>query len=168
MTFTRDELEKAFELWHGTIGDCVQSNEWGPFIALFTEDAEYHEISAGLLRGHEQIRGWVDFAMAQFPGTEFVDLYEHWHVIDEQAGTIVAKLGNVMRDPGDGSRLDVPNIAVLRYAGDGKFSAQEDWYDPAAFVNQVMDWGARAIAAGGLTDEQKAFFDPAPASAVSR
>lgn len=48
----------------------------------------------------------------------------------------VAKMRNVMRDP----------------------------YDPAVFINQVQEWGQRAIAAGTLTDEQRAFFDQQPAS----
>lgn len=164
-TFTRAELEEAFATWHSTVQSCAKSHDWAPFIALFTEDAEYHEANAGVLRGPEQIAGWIQFAMGQFPGTEFEDLPVHWHVIDEQAATIVAKMGNVMRDPGDGTRSETTNLAVLRYAADGKFSAQEDVYDPAVFINQVQDWGQRAIAAGTLTDEQRAFFEQAPETA---
>lgn len=164
-TFTRAELEDAFTRWHSTVEGCAASHDWTPFFELFTEDAEYHEANAGILRGHEQIAGWINFAMAQFPGTEFESFPVHWHVIDEQAATIVAKMGNVMRDPGDGSRSETTNILVLRYAGGGKFSAEEDVYDPAVFINQVQEWGQRAIAAGTLTDEQRAFFDQQPASA---
>jgi hypothetical protein len=162
--FTRAELEAAFTTWLSTVQSCATSHNWAPFIALFTEDAEYHEANAGILRGPEQIAGWIEFAMGQFPGTEFDAFPAHWHVIDEQAGTIVAKMGNVMRDIGDGVRSETTNILVLRYAGDGKFSAEEDVYDPAVFINQVQDWGRRAIVAGVLTDEQRAFFEQSPAA----
>ena len=160
MTYTRSELEEAFLSWQDTVVECARSHDWAPFLQLFTEDAEYHEANAGVLHGHEQIAGWINFAMAQFPGTEFVGFPVHWHVIDEQNAAIVAKMGNVMRDPGDGSRLETTNLLVLRYAGNGKFSAEEDVYDPAVFINQVQDWGQRAIASGTLTEEQATFFAP--------
>lgn len=156
--FTRAELEGAFTTWQDTVHACAASHDWAPFIALFTDDAEYHEANAGVLRGPDQIAEWINFAMAQFPGTEFEAFPVHWHVIDEQAATIVAKLGNVMRDPGDGSHSETTNIVVLRYAGEGKFAAEEDVYDPAVFINQVREWGERAISAGSLTDEERAFF----------
>lgn len=158
MTYTRAELDAAFLTWQHTVTTCALSHDWAPFINLFTDDAEYHEANAGVLRGHDQIAGWINFAMAQFPGTEFEGFPVHWHVIDEQNATIVAKMGNVMRDPGDGSCLETTNLLVLRYAGDGKFSAEEDVYDPAVFVGQVQEWGQRAIASGSLTEEQAAFF----------
>jgi hypothetical protein len=158
MTYTRAELDEAFLTWQHTVSACALSHDWAPFINLFTDDAEYHEANAGVLRGHEQIAGWINFAMAQFPGTEFEGFPVHWHVIDEQNATIVAKMGNVMRDPGDGSRLETTNLLVLRYAGDGKFSAEEDVYDPAVFIGQVQEWGQRAMASGSLTEEQAAFF----------
>lgn len=159
MTFTRHELETAFQTWLATVNQCATTHDWKPFYALFTDDAEYHEANAGVLVGPEQIAGWIEFAMAQFPGTEFSELPAHWHVIDEQAGVIVAKMGNVMRDPGDGFRSETTNILVLEYAGNGKFCREEDVYDPAVFIRQVQEWGEHAIAAGSLTDEQRAFFE---------
>lgn len=164
-TFTRAELEEAFATWQSTVQSCATSHDWAPFLALFTEDAEYHEANAGILRGPEQIAGWINFAMGQFPGTEFESFPAHWHVIDEQAATIVAKMGNVMRDPGDGIRSETTNILVLRYAGEGKFAAEEDVYDPAVFINQVQDWGRRAMALDILNDEQRSFFEQTPAPA---
>ncbi|MDX2676725.1 hypothetical protein [Streptomyces soliscabiei] len=156
--FTRAELESAFSTWHRTVRECARTHDWAPFVALFTEKAEYHEANAGVLVGPEQIAGWIDFAMGQFPGTEYEEFPVHWHVIDEQAGVIVAKVGNLMRDPGDGWRLETTNLLVLEYAGGGRFSREEDVYDPAVFIGQVQEWGKRAVASGTLTDEQRAWF----------
>ena len=35
-----------------------------------------------------------------------------------------------MKDPGDGSVHESPNLSVLKYAGDGLWSYEEDAYNP--------------------------------------
>ena len=46
------------------------------------------------------------------------------------------------KDPGDGSVHQAHNITVLHYAGDMKFSYEEDAYNPAAFGPMIQGWQA--------------------------
>ena len=48
-----------------------------------------------------------------------------------------------MVDPGDGSLHQEYNFTLLKYAGNGKFSYEEDIYNPAGFGKMVKGWLAR-------------------------
>jgi hypothetical protein len=48
-----------------------------------------------------------------------------------------------MDDPGDGSVHQAANITILHYAGGGKWSHEEDVYNPAHFATMVKGWQAR-------------------------
>ncbi|MBW2420058.1 MAG: hypothetical protein JRH19_16060 [Deltaproteobacteria bacterium] len=45
-----------------------------------------------------------------------------------------------MVDPGDGKIYQQKNYARLKYAGNDKWSFQEDQYNPAAFQSMLQDW----------------------------
>ena len=66
-----------------------------------------------------------------------------WYTIDEDRGWIVAKVWNRMIDPGDGSIHQEHNITILRYAGEMKWSYEEDVYNPAHFATMIKGWMAR-------------------------
>lgn len=158
--WTRTELDTAFRTWHSTVAEAAAGRRsWHDFVDLFTPDAEYHEQMVGTLRGRDAIWAWVEPTLARFPGSATVSLPTYWHVIDEVNGVIVAKLNNIMRDPGDGSEMGADNISILTYAGDGLFSSEEDVYDPAAFVNLIADWGRRSMELGAFTDTERAWFE---------
>jgi hypothetical protein len=57
-----------------------------------------------------------------------------------------------MADPGDGSVHEEPNITILRYAGDGLFSNEEDVYNPARYLPMVQAWAKIADAHGRLPE----------------
>ena len=65
-------------------------------------------------------------------------------------GWIIGEIQNVMRDPGDGSRHESPNLTILHYAGAGRFRYEEDVYNPARFVAMVAGWARVAGAYGPL------------------
>jgi hypothetical protein len=70
-------------------------------------------------------------------------------VIDEERGWVVCAIWNVMRDPGDGSVHRAVNWTMLHYAGDGRFSYEEDVYNPAEFGTMIEGWlAARRRVAG--------------------
>jgi SnoaL-like domain len=156
-TWSRDELERAFRRHATTIAGTAGTGDWEPFVQLFTEDAEYHEPMAGLLRGHDAIRAWAQPTLAAFPGSAMT-FPEDWHVVDEAGGRIVAKLRNVLRDPGDGSVHEQANITILEYAGDGRFRSEEDVYDPGAFIALIERWGRRSAKLGTLSPEERDWF----------
>ncbi len=108
--WSREELENAYRNWHTTVNRAGSGDgSWRDFLELFTDDVVYHEQMAGVLNGKEGIWGWAEPSLAQFPpGSHTVSFPEHYHVIDEVNATIVAKLDNVMSDPGDGSVWAAP------------------------------------------------------------
>ncbi|MGI5219079.1 nuclear transport factor 2 family protein [Nocardia sp. CA-290969] len=148
----REELETAFRTWETTVARAAAGEgSWREFVDLFTPDAEYHEQMVGVLKGHDAIWAWVEPTLAQFPGSAMTSFPVHWHLIDDVNGVIVVKLNNLMRDPGDGARMGADNISILTYAGHGKFSKEEDIYDPAEFNELVPAWIGRAMELGTLS-----------------
>ena len=55
----------------------------------------------------------------------------------------VAQVWNRMVDPGDGSLHQQYNFTLLKYAGNGKFSFEEDIYNPAHFQSMIKGWSER-------------------------
>ncbi|MGW5381200.1 nuclear transport factor 2 family protein [Nocardia sp. NPDC003963] len=151
-TWPREELESAFQTWRTTVARAASGEgSWRDFVELFTHDAEYHEQMVGVLKGRDAIWAWVEPTLAQFPGSAMTSFPVHWHLIDDVNGMIVVKLNNLMRDPGDGAEMGADNISILTYAGAGKFSKEEDIYDPAEFNELVPAWIGRAAELGTLS-----------------
>lgn len=65
-----------------------------------------------------------------------------WHVVDERRGTVVARFGNRLRDPGNGNIHEPWNLAVLTYGGDGRWAGERDVYDVANFGAEIVAWVA--------------------------
>jgi len=63
-----------------------------------------------------------------------------WTMIDEERGWVVAQIWNRMADPGDGSLHQAYNITLLKYAGNRKWSYEEDVYNPAHFGEMIKAW----------------------------
>lgn len=155
--WTRDELESAFRAHEKTIATAAESGDWEPFVQLFVPDARYIDPMVGTMRGHDEIRKWVNATLATFPGSAMY-FPAAWHLIDEERGRIVCELRNVMRDPGDGSVHEESNISILTYAGEGRLASEQDVYDAASFANLVQVWGRRSVECGTLTDEEAEWF----------
>jgi len=49
-----------------------------------------------------------------------------------------------MKDPGDGSVHGAPVITVLEYAGDDKWSYEEDAYNPMNFLMMIQSYIQRS------------------------
>jgi len=117
-----DEVERAFRsYWEkGATGE-----DWDAWSDLFTDDVEYIEHILGSKHGREEVRNWIKPIMAEFG--EMYTAYE-WHMC-EPSGRIVVYMQN-RRDHPDASQppIDFPGMTVLQYAGDGKFSLEEDFW----------------------------------------
>jgi ketosteroid isomerase-like protein len=140
MSWTREEIEQAYQDYQAKVRDITASGDWAPFADLFTEDAVYIEHLFGRFEGREAIRAWITKTMSRFPGNLMTGFPHEWYVIDEEAGRVVCHIWNDMPDPGDGKRYSAYNITVLMYAGDGLWSSEEDIYNPAAFDVMIKDW----------------------------
>jgi hypothetical protein len=160
-TWTRAELETAFEHYQEQVRRSAETGDWSLFAELFTPDARYVEHAYGTFRGRDEIRDWVVETMTSPPGCWMPAFPPSWHVIDEERGRIVCEIRNVMRDPGDGSVHEATNITILSYAGDNLFDCEEDVYNPARFVAMLEGWGRAGLAHGGLPDGAADWLDAA-------
>jgi uncharacterized protein (TIGR02246 family) len=138
--FTRADIEDAFDLYQRTALEAGTSGDWNAWADLFTEDATYIEHLYGTLGGREAIRKWICTTMAQPINDQMKFFPIEWYMIDEERGWVVAQVWNRMVDPGDGSLHQAYNFTLLKYAGDGKWSFEEDIYNPKHFKDMVQKW----------------------------
>jgi hypothetical protein len=150
--WSRDELEQAHQHYMETAARCAASGEWRDWADLFTEDAVYLEHMFGTFHGSEEIYAWIAPLMAEWPNRDMTAFPHAWCVCDEERGWWVCRIENRMKDPGDGSVHQAHNITVLHYAGDMKFSYEEDAYNPMNFAPVVSGW-LEAYQANGGTPE---------------
>ena len=141
--WSRDELEDAFENYQATALKAATSHDWRPWADLFTEDATYVEHLYGRLGGREAIYNWIQSTMDEWPNNEMIFFPIEWYIIDEERGWVVCQVWNRMADPGDGSIHQEYNFTLLKYAGNGLWSYEEDIYNPAHFGEMVTGYLAR-------------------------
>jgi hypothetical protein len=144
--WTRDEISSEFDAHKEVVIGIGKSWDWSRFADQFTEDATYVEHSFGTFHGREAIRSWIVAQMGVFPGSEMPFYPTTWHSIDEDRGWVFCEFRNRMRDPGDGSIHEQANLSVLKYAGNGLWSYEEDAYNPMNFLPMVrayLDAGQR-------------------------
>jgi hypothetical protein len=120
--YSRDELERAFiHYWRtGAAGE-----EWDAWANLFTEDCTYFEHWYGLMHGREAVRRWIVPIMEKY--REIYTGYE-WHVVDEERGRVVFYVQNRRDHPSGQGTCDFPGVSIITYAGDGKWSREEDYW----------------------------------------
>jgi hypothetical protein len=159
--WSRDELEAAFAHYGEQVRIAGETKDWNHFADLFTEDATYDEHLYGTFNGREEIRAWIIQTMTTMPGCWMPGFPASWHVIDEERGRIVCEILNRMQDPGDGSIHEATNITILTYAGDNRFSKEEDVYNPAKFTEMITGWAKVAEAHGTLPADGVAWMDDA-------
>lgn len=138
--WSRDELEEAFQVYQAAALEAGKSGDWRPWADLFTEDATYIEHHYGTFGGREAIYNWIQPTMSKPVVRDMRFFPIEWYMIDEQRGWVVAQVWNRMVDPGDGSIHQQYNITILRYAGNMKWSYEEDVYNPAHFATAVKGW----------------------------
>jgi hypothetical protein len=158
-TWSRDELESAFAHYRAEVEKACTSGDWNLFAALFTEDATYIEHAYGRFEGREAIREWIISTMTTFPGSEMPHFPIDWYLVDEERGRIVCDVWNDLPDLGDGVRHGASNLTILTYAGDNRWSCEEDVYNPATFLRAVRRWAKPAREQGRLSAEGEAWME---------
>ena len=138
--WSRQELEEALELYTRTALEAGTTGNWDKWADLFTEDATYIEHLYGTFGGREAIRKWIVTTMSEYPNSEMKYFPHEWYMIDEERGWVVAQIWNRMVDPGDGSLHQAYNYSLLKYAGDMKWSFEEDIYNPEHFKTMIRGW----------------------------
>lgn len=148
-SWSRDELEQAFTIYKDTARRAAANGDWNAWADLFTEDAEYIEHLYGTMHGREAIRTWISETMSTYPGDAMTEFPVEWSILDDERGWVVCQIWNRMADPGDGSIHQAYNFTLLKYAGDGAWSSEEDIYNPAHFVSMIQAWEARRAELAG-------------------
>lgn len=123
---------EAFETF---LGRGARGRDWPAWAALFTDDAIYTEHCMGQFHGAAGIDTWIRSAMEPVACMTFS---VEWAVVE---GDFVAFwIWNHLPAPGGSdTEFCFPNLSVLTHAGDGKWSAEEDFYEPA-WTSCVIDW----------------------------
>src|ERR1035441_6003208 len=122
--FSRSEVEDAFAHFYN-LGCVVE--DWSGWAALFTDDARYVEHFWGEMHGPAEILAWINPVMAGVP--EIYTVLD-WYTID--GNTVVWSLQNRRDNPdpeAEPQYFDFPGLSVARYAGDGRWSYEEDYWD---------------------------------------
>jgi hypothetical protein len=127
--FSRAELEQALKIYNEKRDQASKTGDWSIWAALFTDDADYVEHGYGDFKGRQAIEEWIVGVMAPFPHMLFP---QTWVVFDEDTGTITMEVINLLEHPTDKDHkgFGFANWTRLTYAGDGKFSKEEDIYNP--------------------------------------
>jgi predicted SnoaL-like aldol condensation-catalyzing enzyme len=140
--FPRDEIEAEFAEYRARAAHAVATGDWDQWADQFTDDAHYREHHYGYFRSKDEIRGWINSVMQPFPTMEFPVSF---HLID--GNRVSALIPNVLPAPeGDDGYYGFDVNTILHYAGDGKWSYEEDVYSPREAEDVIKRW----IAAGGV------------------
>ncbi len=136
--FTKEEVRKALDVYLD-VRERVESGEigWDALADLFTEEATYIDPAWGRFVGREAIRRFMHDSMQGLNGWTFP---VEWVTID--GDRIIIKFWN--RLPGrrsDGTYYEAPGIQTLIYAGDGKFSFDEDLLNMVHVMDLIEESG---------------------------
>lgn len=148
--YSRAELERALASYNMARDRASETGDWTIWVEVFTDDADYIEHAFGVFKGKGQIRDWITTVMAPFPHMTFP---QDWVAFDEENGAVVFQCQNRLEHPTDsnGEPFQFPSWTRLTYAGNGKWSCEEDIYNPARDANRVI---AAWIKAGGKLEAE--------------
>jgi len=136
-TFTTDELAAAFQEF--LVVQAAQ--DWDAYCDVFTDDAVYVEHALGTYEGRDAIRAWLVPVMEPLEGWEYPTL---WTTYGDDK--VAFGWSNQMPSPeGDDTVYAFGGVTVLDYAGDGRWSKQEDIYNNEEMKDVLGRW----LAAGG-------------------
>jgi hypothetical protein len=118
---SRVEVEDAFRRYFMT-GPVLE--DWVAWSRLFTDDATYLDHFYGTFTGPLEIQQFLESTMSFAPHVYSALV---WYNID--GNQVVYKVFNRADNPASGSPpIQFPSLQIIQYAGDGKWSSEEDWW----------------------------------------
>ena len=133
--FEVEEVEEAFRLYWNT---GMIREDWNAWADLFTEDVVYYERVLGTMRGRNTVREWIMPLMEKYG--EIYGIYD-WHHADP-SGRVVFRMNNRRDHPGGEGFTDFPGVTILQYAGDMKWSMEEDYWVEMLGIKHFQDYEA--------------------------
>ncbi|MFP8880481.1 MAG: nuclear transport factor 2 family protein [Myxococcota bacterium] len=136
--FSREEVIETYERYVEA-RHRVESGElgWDALAAFFSDDAVFIDPAWGRVEGIDEIRKFLAESMQGLDDWDFPHL---WTMVD--GNRLLARWTN--RLPGsrpDGSRYEAPGYSLMIYAGDGKFSYEEDLLNMTHIGELMRDSG---------------------------
>ena len=119
----RKEVQKAVDTPH-KLRDKASAGEigWEAMVDMFTDDATYIDPAWGRYKGRDNIRQFLRDSMQGLKDWKFPT---DWYVIE--GNRVISRFRNRLPGrPADGTYYDVPGVSIIEYAGNGKFSFEED------------------------------------------
>ena len=115
---------------------ACETHDWPAWADMFTDDARYEEHNLGVFEGKPAITTFIVDIMKEYPA---MTLWIEWSIID--GDRIGFYIWNNLPDPtGTGKRYGFPNTTFLQYGGNGKFSFEADYYNPADAERVFKEW----------------------------
>lgn len=136
--FSREEVIETYERYV-EVRHRVEAGElgWDALAAFFSDDAVFIDPAWGRVEGIDEIRKFLAESMQGLDDWDFPHL---WTMVD--GNRLLARWTN--RLPGsrpDGSRYEAPGYSLMIYAGDGKFSYEEDLLNMTHIGELMRDSG---------------------------
>ena len=119
----RKEVQKAVDTLH-KLRDKASAGEigWEAMVDMVTDDATYIDPAWGRYKGRDNIRQFLRDSMQGLKDWKFPT---DWYVIE--GNRVISRFRNRLPGrPADGTYYDVPGVSIIEYAGNGKFSFEED------------------------------------------
>jgi hypothetical protein len=144
------EVEQAF---HRILTTGITEEDWLGWTECLTDDVLYVERVFGTMHGRAAVRAWISELMAARADVHGV---LNWYVV--KGDRVVFDMTNRIYHP-DPARppLDFGGITVLKYAGNGLFGYEEDYWDTngseiayAEFLAAIERCGGRGLENGRL------------------
>jgi hypothetical protein len=146
--FARSEVETAFA--HYWKVGCVDE-DWAAWTSLFVPDVRYVDYFWGPLRGRAEVGLWIDAVMKGVP--EIYTVLD-WYMIDDDKVVWSMQNRRDNPDPAGPPYLDFAGLSVAKYAGDGRWSYEEDYWDVKA-ARETAQLYAAACQKMGTSFEQR-------------
>lgn len=152
--WAREEVDQAFRTFW--LEGCVLE-DWDKWLDSFTDDVDYCDHFWGPLKGRKEVSLWIEAVMAGVPEVYTV---LDWYTIDNDLVTFHCQ--NRRDNPNFGTPgetgpayWDFPGLSILRYAGNGKFASEEDYWDRGGARKTSIEYAAACERAGATTPESK-------------
>ena len=138
--WSKEHLLDAWQHYEEVVERCAKSADWNEYADLFTEDARYVDDVWEVRNSREEIREWLNECFSSYPGKALRTLVTKWFIVDEDRGWVIAEFDNILDDPGNGEVYSFRNYTLMKYAGDYKWSFQEDQYNPEKMMEAAKAW----------------------------
>lgn len=138
MTHPKSEIEAAVRRYLAARDECSGDGDWSRMAAFFTDDAVFIDPAWGRVEGLDEMRTSV-FGDAMVGLEDWTFPTDGWAVVD---GTDTVLVKWRQRFPGaDGRVYEQSGSSTLVYAGDGRFSYEEDLLNMAHVLEDIAASG---------------------------